>query len=121
MISQVITWLECLEIVNSVSAVNTFTTFLKVILTFVLMFPLGVGLNGYAYGYAVAQILGGVVLWLVVFKWRKEHIKPTRYWFGFDWGMAADRSTNIHYLKMACPMIIQYCVCDPPPSLARAP
>ena len=63
MISQVITWLECLEIVNSVSAVNTFTTFLKVILTFVLMFPLGVGLNGYAYGYAVAQILGGVVLW----------------------------------------------------------
>ena len=98
---QVVTWLECLEIVNSVAAINTFCTVLKVIATYVLMFPAGIGLNGYAYGYALSTAAGGLVLWLVVFKWKQEHLKPTRYWFGFNYKAMVHRPTNARYVKVA--------------------
>ena len=75
-------WLECLEVVSSVSAIAAVWTVARVFLAYLMMHPLGAGLNGYAYGFAVSCVGQLLSLVLVVFVWRKQHLEPQRWWFG---------------------------------------
>ena len=47
----VMTWLECLEIVSTVAFIAAIWTVIKVPLAWFLMFPMNLGLDGYAHAY----------------------------------------------------------------------
>lgn len=106
-VMSITTWLECLEIVTTVSFVNAASTLFKVFTTYVFMFPMNYGLNGYAYGYALSSLIQCFLMWFVVFKWKKQHMNPVQYWHGFDLKAALNKKQTCRYIKMSTPMIVQ--------------
>ena len=51
------------------------------LIAWLFMDPMGLGLNGYAYGTAIAYVGQMVTLYLYMFKYQKVHKK---YWFGWE-------------------------------------
>lgn len=100
-------WLECLEIVSSVSFIAAVWTVARLVLAYLCMHPLHLGLNGYAYGFAGACFGQLVTLVLVVFVWRKQHLEPQKWWFGVGCQAAANPAMNGRLLTLAAPLALQ--------------
>jgi Na+-driven multidrug efflux pump len=107
-------WLECLEIVGVVSLIAGVWTLARVAFGWAFMFPLcdpapeeeGC-LDGYAYGMAVSA--GGQLLTMliVIFAWKKLHLRPVRLWHGFNCRAAVGWALNCRYLSYAAPLALQ--------------
>ena len=106
-VSTLTNWLECLEIVSSVSAIAAVWTVARVFLAYLMMHPLGAGLNGYAFGFAVSCVGQLLSLLLVVFVWRKQHIEPQRWWFGVGCKEALSPALSRRLLVLSAPLALQ--------------
>jgi Na+-driven multidrug efflux pump len=103
-------WLECLEIVSSVSAIAAVWTVARVALAWAIMHPMNAGLNGYAYGFAASCVGQLISLILVVFVWRKQHLEPQRWWFGLGCKEAlccVSPALNRRLLVLSAPLALQ--------------
>jgi MATE family multidrug resistance protein len=114
-------WLECLEIVSTVSAIAAFWTIVRVPLAWLLMYHKGVGqalgtymtLDGYAYAYALSCAGQLFMIIGVVFACTKE---PTggrkgngeKYWFGLDISGGLNPKLNARFMCLTAPQVIQY-------------
>eukprot|EP01043_Picozoa_sp_COSAG02_P075600 COSAG02_NODE_15669_length_1150_cov_1.120837_1_plen_82_part_10 len=75
-------WLACLEIVGLVAVNAIIWPLIKIPLAYLLMIKAELGLVGFCHAYALATVGELIGVWLVVFKWKKRHIIPTRWWHG---------------------------------------
>ena len=114
-------WLECLEIVTTVSFIAAFWTVVRVPLAWLLMYNEPVGrafgtymhLEGYAYAYSLSCAGQFLSIVLVVFICTKE---PTggrngdgeRYWYGIDFKGAMNAKLNGRFLALSAPQVMQY-------------
>lgn len=114
-------WLECLEIVSTVSFIAAFWTIVRVPLAWLLMYHKGVGvalgtymtLDGYAYAYALSCAGQLLMIIAVVFVCTKE---PTggrkgqgeKYWFGVDISGGLNPRLNGRFICLTAPQVVQY-------------
>eukprot|EP01048_Picozoa_sp_COSAG05_P025446 COSAG05_NODE_6473_length_951_cov_1.550469_1_plen_253_part_01 len=107
----IIFWLECLELVGLVSLISGAWTLARLPIGAFFMITVcedpGGCLNGYAHGFAVACVGQLLSIILVVFLWKKQHLQPEKFWFGFNLKAAAGRSLNCQFLAFAAPLVLQ--------------
>jgi Na+-driven multidrug efflux pump len=107
LMTTVMTWLECLEIVSTVAFIAACWTVIKVPLAYVLMFPLDLGLEGYAHAYTLATVGQLLTMWVIIGAWKKQHLRPERWWHGVQCKEALDRALNVRFIKCMIPMTFQ--------------
>ena len=109
----IIFWLECLEIVGLVSVISAVWTLARLPIGWYFMFndavcddPNGC-LNGYAYGFAVASVGQLLSIIVIVFMWKKQHLQPEQFWFGFNFKAAAGWALNCRFIAFGAPLALQ--------------
>ena len=127
-VTTVTTWLDAISVVQAPSFISALFAIAGVGLAWLLMyegievssdqepgagseeggFALAVprlGLNGFAYASAVTYTLQGLVLYLWVFRYRKQH---SHVWFGWQPKRVFHRGLNNRFIMLALPMMLQY-------------
>ena len=97
-------WLGSLEIVTILAPNAGFWALTRVPLYALLMFPLGLGLNGYAFGMLISTAGELIGTYLIVVLWKKPHLQ---WWEGIDWKGASDRALNWRFVKLGSAASVQ--------------
>ena len=99
------TWLESVEVVQEAETIAACGSLAKIFLTWLFMFRLDGGLNGFAWASAVAYSGQLAALLTVVFVWKRHHAP---YWRGWDLAATMDTQLTRRFLWLSAPLIFQY-------------